>query len=91
MFDFIASQNIEHLRKAVVDLTATAATNAQMLVEKDVCTEEEWTATKARVLAHMDQMGAAHREEKLAKLEAMSPVARAMYEAVGLDLSKPEE
>jgi hypothetical protein len=91
MFDFMASQDIERLRRAMLDLTATASANVMILVEKGICTEEEWLATKTRIVAQMDQAMAAAREEKLAKLESLSPVAKALYEATGLDLSKPEE
>lgn len=91
MFDFMASQDIERLRGALLDLTATASANTMILVEKGICTEEEWLTTKTRIVAQMDQAMARVREEKLAKLETLSPVARAVYEATGMDLSKPEE
>lgn len=90
MFDFMASQDIERLRRVVLDLTATATANALILVEKGICTEGEWGAAKVRSVAMMDQEIARAGEEKMAKLEAIGPVARAMYEATGIDLTKRE-
>jgi hypothetical protein len=91
MLDLALAQDFERLRRAVLDLTASVATQGQILVEKGICTVEEYETTKLRVEAYLDQQLAESRDKKLSELEAMNPVAKALYEATGLDLSKMGE
>jgi hypothetical protein len=91
MLNSTAVQNMDKLQRAVVELTATALTNAQILIDKGICTEAEWESTKVRVEAHLDQATAAKREESLAAIAAMDPVTKLFFDVTGVDLSKVEE
>lgn len=91
MFDLAYHNNTKRLAEAIRELTASAATSVQILIDKGICTEAEWMATQVRVNAHLDQAIAAKQEEAEARIALMSPVSRMFYEITGEELSPKEE
>jgi len=87
MFDLVANQEIEKLRKALVQYMTLLEAVCCVLVVRGLATKEELEQIQAIATSKIDQLAAEQRDQKLA---AMSPVEKAIFEATGLDLSRSE-